>query len=150
MSEGTVNPKYAVLAEKIGLFRGLSPSDVQKIFSKGMTIRVQKGETIFMKGTTGNKMYVVLGGAVGVFDGPKCIAKLGVGDTFGEMSLLNNEPRTATVVALAPANLFVLSEEVFLKLLTKKVAVRILMNIAKSMSMKVKNTNLLIREMEGR
>lgn len=150
MSEGTVNPKYAVLAKKVGLFRGLAPSDVQKIFSKGMTIRVQKGETIFMKGTTGNKMYVVLGGSVGVFDGPKCIAKLGVGETFGEMSLLNDEPRTATIVALAPANLFVLSEDVFLKLLTKKVAVRILMNIAKSMSKKVKNTNLLIREMEGR
>ncbi|MCH7958497.1 MAG: cyclic nucleotide-binding domain-containing protein [Candidatus Hydrogenedentes bacterium] len=145
-----VNPKYAVLAEKIGLFRGLSPSDVQKIFSKGMTVRVQKGETIFLKGTTGNKMYVVLGGNVGVFDGPKCIAKLGVGETFGEMSLLNDEPRTATIVALAPVNLFVLSEDVFLKLLTKKVAVRILMNIARSMSTKVKNTNLLVREMEGR
>ena len=145
-----VDPKYAVLAEKVGLFRGLKPSDVQKIFSKGMTVRVQKGETIFLKGTTGNKMYVVLGGSVGVFDGPKCIAKLGVGETFGEMSLLNDEPRTATVVALAPVNLFVLSEDVFLKLLTKKVAVRILMNIAKSMSTKVKNTNLLIREMEGR
>ena len=115
-----------------------------------MQIRGQKGEHSARTGTTGEKVYVGLGGGGGVFDGRQGIAKLEVGETFGEMSLLNDEPRTASVVALAPVNLFVLSEDVFLKLLTKKVAVRILMNIARSMSTKVKNTNLLVREMEGR
>lgn len=145
-----VDRKYKALCEKVELFQGLDPSDVKKIFSKGMTLKVAKGETVFLKGTTGNQMYVVLGGVAGVFDGPKCIARLGVGSTFGEMSLLNQEPRSASVVALESCNLFVLTEDVFQKLLTKRVAIRILMNIAKSMSTKITKTNLLVREMEGR
>ena len=146
----SVESRYKALTEKVELFEGLAPSDVQKIFSKGMTLKVEKGETIFFKGTTGNQMYVVLGGEVGVFDGPKRLAQLGVGQTFGEMSLLNKEPRSATVVALKSCNLFVLSEDIFQKLLTKRVSVRILMNIAKSMSAQVSKANMTIREMEGR
>ena len=145
-----VDPRFKLLAEKVDLFHGLSPADVQKIFARGMTVRVDKGETIFYKDTTGNQMYVVLGGEVGVFDGPKCLATLKVGDTFGEMSLLNNEPRNATVVALEVSNLFVLSEQVFQKLLTKRVAVQILLNVAKTMSKRLRDTNIIVREMEGR
>ena len=142
--------RYQMLADKVDLFSGLSADDVHKIFARGMTVRVSKGETVFYKGTTGNQMYVVLGGAVGVFDGPKRVATLKVGDTFGEMSLLSDEPRSATIVALEMANLFVLSEEVFKKLLTKRVAVQILLNIAKTMSQRIKSSNLAMREMEGR
>lgn len=148
--EGQVDPKYARLAEQVDMFEGLSPQDVRKIFHKGMTLRVAKGETIFYKGTVGNQMYVVLGGQVGVFDGPKCIAKLSTGDMFGEMSLLNGDPRSATVVALEHSNVFVLSEEVFQKLLTKRVAVQILLNIGKTMGERVRAANLKLREVEGR
>lgn len=145
-----IDPRLKALCENVDLFHGLTPADVQKIFQKGMTERVVKGEKVFLKGTTGNKMYVVLGGKMGVYDGPKRIAVLGVGETFGEMSLLSEEPRSATVAAETDGNLFVLSEDVFHRLLTKRVAVTILLNIGKSMASKVKKTNLVIREMEGR
>lgn len=144
------DPRFQMLAERVDLFKGLTAPDVQKIFSKGMTIRVDKGETIFHKGTTGNQMYVILGGQVGVFDGPRRLATLGVGDTFGEMSLLNHEPRNASIVALEVGNLFVLSEQVFQKLLTKRVAIQILLNIARTMSARLAASNLKLRETEGR
>lgn len=142
--------KYKALVDQVDLFRGLSPQDVENIFSKGMTVRVQKGETIFLKGTTGNQMYVLLGGQAGVFDGPKRVATLGVGGTFGEMSLLNDEPRSATVVALEESKLFALSENIFKKLLTKRVAVQILLNIGRTLSGRVRDSNLNLRESEGR
>lgn len=145
-----IDPRFKMLAERVELFHGLNPSDVQKIFSRGMTLKVPQGETVFFKDTTGNQMYVVLGGEVGVFDGPKRVAELGVGQTFGEMSLLNEEPRSATIVALTDCNLFVLTEEIFHKLLTKRVAVQILMNIARSMSKRIVAANMRMREMEGR
>jgi CRP-like cAMP-binding protein len=78
------------------------------------------------------------------------VAELGVGSMFGEMSLLNDEPRSATVMALEDSNLFTLSEEIFHKLLTKRVAVQILLNIAKTMSKRVVDANMKLRESEGR
>lgn len=148
MSE--LDPKYKMLAERVDLFRGLAPEDVAKIFARGMTLRAGKGDTIFYKGTTGSQMFVVLGGKVGVFDGSKCVAELGVGTMFGEMSLLLDEPRSATVMAIEDSMLFALSEEVFHKILTKRVAVQILLNICKTMGSRVKDVNLKMRESEGR
>ena len=145
-----LDPRFQMLADRVQLFNGLRAQDVAKIFAKGMTQKVPKGETVFYKDTTGNQMYVVLGCEVGVYDGPKMVASLGVGSMFGEMSLLNNEPRSATIVAIEECNLFVLSEEIFQKLLTKRVAVQILLNIAKSLSHRIVEVNMKIREMEGR
>ncbi|MEK7795624.1 MAG: cyclic nucleotide-binding domain-containing protein [Candidatus Hydrogenedentota bacterium] len=144
------DPRLKMFVENVEIFNGLETGDVYKIFAHGMTQRVQKGETIFHKGTTGNIMYVVLGGKVGVFDGPKCVAEMGVGNMFGELSLLNGQKRSATVIALEDSNLFSLSEEVFNKLLTKRVAVQMLLNVAKSLGRRLIDSNRAIREIEGR
>lgn len=127
--------------EKVDLFHGLSPEEVIKIFAKGMTMRCVKGETLFYKGTIGSQMYVVLGGKIGVYDGAKHIATLTTGDMFGEMALVNKEPRSATVLALEDSHLFVLSESTFERLLTKRVAIRMLLNIVRTLSQRLKDSN---------
>lgn len=147
MSE--LDPKYTMLAERVDLFRGLSPSDVAKIFARGMTLRAGKGDAVFYKGTTGSQMFVVLGGKVGIFDGSTCVAELGVGSMFGEMSLLLEEPRSATVMAIEDSLLFTLSEEIFHKLLTKRVAVQILLNMSRTLGQRVRDANLKLRESQG-
>ena len=48
------------IIKNVSFFKGLSESDVAKIFSKGMTVRVTKDEVLFYKNTVGNQMYVVL------------------------------------------------------------------------------------------
>jgi CRP-like cAMP-binding protein len=83
-------------------------------------------------------MYIVLGGTVGVYKGEKCIAELHTGDMFGEMALVNKEPRTATVKAIEASHLFELSESTFQYLLTKRVAVQLLLNIVHTMSQRLK------------
>jgi CRP-like cAMP-binding protein len=128
----------------VELFHGLTREELVKIFSKGMTMRVAKGETIFHKGTVGSQMYVVLGGTVGVFDGDKLLAKLYTGDMFGEMALVNREPRSASVIAVEESKLFVLSEATFRDLLSKRVSIQILMNIIRSLSNRLKQTNARI------
>lgn len=129
------------LIKRVDLFQGLSRDEVSTIMSRGMTMRVAKGEAVFYKGTVGSQMYVVLGGRLGVYDGEKCIASLGTGDTFGEMALVTHEPRSATVKAEEDSHVFVLSEVTFQKLLTKRVAIRILLNIVSTLSHRLKNTN---------
>lgn len=133
---------YATLAQKVELFRGLVPEDVGKIFARGMTVRYQKGETIFIKGTVGNTMYIVLGGSVGVCDGDNLLATLRTGDMFGEMALISNEPRSATVIAAEDCHLFVLAETTFEHLLTKRVAVRILLNIIRTLCRRLRQANI--------
>jgi CRP-like cAMP-binding protein len=143
---GPDDPRFRKMIRQVQLFNGLDPQDVFKIFKRGMTMMFQQGETIINKGTTGNKMYVILGGSAGVYDGKKQLNKLVTGDSFGEMSLLMNEPRTATVIALEHSRLLELDEQVFHKLLTKKVAVQILLNLSKTMGKRLKDANIRLTE----
>ncbi len=133
--------KYANLAQRIPLFKGVSPEDVHKIFSKGMTQVEDKDTVIFYEGTTGNQMYVVLAGMIDLYSGKKKIATLRSGDMFGEMALINNEPRSATAVAAERSQLFVLSETAFQKLMTKRISIRMLLNIVGVMSDRIREAN---------
>ena len=134
------------LIKRCELFHGLVPEDVMKIFAKGMTMRVAKGEAIFYKGTIGNQMYVVLAGKVGVHDQGKLLASLTLGDMFGEMALVNKEPRSADVLALEDTRLFVLNQETFEKLMTKRVSIQMLFNIIRTLSHRLKESNLRLKQ----
>ncbi len=133
--------RFQMFVRSVELFRGLDPEDVEKIVHRGMTMRVAKGDTIFYKGTTGNQMYVVLAGSIAIVDERKVIARLKMGDTFGEMALVNSEPRSASAVAMEDSQLFVLSETIFQKLLTKRVAIQILLNIVRTLSHRLREAN---------
>ncbi|MFP4500762.1 MAG: cyclic nucleotide-binding domain-containing protein [Candidatus Hydrogenedentota bacterium] len=131
------------LVKRVDLFHGLTTADVDKILSHGITQNFKKNEVIFYKGTVGSQMYIVLGGKVGVFDDRKnLIAELRTGDMFGEMALVTHEPRSANVAATEDGYLFVLTENTFQKLLTKKVAIRILLNMVTVLSRRLKEANL--------
>jgi CRP-like cAMP-binding protein len=135
---------YRLFAKRVELFKGIEPNDVARILSKGRTMNVQKGEVIFHKGTTGNTMFVVLGGLVALFDGKKYLATLRTGDMFGEMALINNEPRSASAVASEDCRLFVLDETTFQRLMTKSVAIRMLLNIIATLSHRLRRSNEIL------
>lgn len=138
--------KYVALTKRVELFQGLDPDDVHKIFQRGMTMRVRKGETIFFEGTSGDQMYVVLGGVVGIMDGKRKLADVRLGGMFGEMALITDQPRSATAIALEDSLLFALTETTFEKLLTKRVAVRILLNIVSSLSHRLQASNKALHD----
>lgn len=134
--------KLDLLVKRVDLFNGLSREDVGKIFAKGMTVRALKDEVVFYKGTTGSQMYVVLVGKMGVYDGDRQIAHLVPGQMFGEMALVNREPRSATVKSEEDSVLFVLTESTFQNLLSKRVAIQILLNIIRTLSTRLKQKNV--------
>lgn len=130
-----------VLLKRVSLFDGLSESDVAKIFAKGLTVRVGKREVLFYKDTVGNQMYVVLAGKLGVYSGNKLLAELATGDMCGEMALVTHGPRSATVMAHEDSLLFVLSETTVNTLLTKRVAVQLLLNMIRTLSKRLCDAN---------
>lgn len=129
------------LVKQVSLFNGLGEEDVAKIFARGMTIHVNKGEVLFYKDTVGSQMYVVLAGKLGVYSGEKILAELVTGDMCGEMALVNHAPRSASVKALENSLLFVLSESTVNTLLTKRVAVQLLLNMIRTLSKRLRDAN---------
>jgi CRP-like cAMP-binding protein len=94
----------------IGLFGALS-DDVLDYLSKLLTVESPPaGATLFREGEDANAMFVVISGEVEVLKKSKRsvearVAVLGPGDWFGEMSIVDIQPRSATVRALAPSRL---------------------------------------------
>jgi CRP-like cAMP-binding protein len=94
----------------IGLFGALS-DDVLGVLSGMLTVVVPEiGEVIFREGDEGSAMYVVLAGEVEITKMSRNgvdarVAMLGPGDWFGEMSIVDIQPRSASVRAIAPARL---------------------------------------------
>ncbi|MCB0170460.1 MAG: HEAT repeat domain-containing protein [Anaerolineae bacterium] len=80
-------------------------------------VRAKAGELIIEKGSLGSSLFIIIDGQVNVHDEGRVIAKLGESEVFGEFSLLDPGPRTATVTALEESRLFRLDQDAFLELL---------------------------------
>lgn len=79
--------------------------------------RFGPGQTIFREGESGQAMFLVLSGSVGVSQsdasGTRLIDTIGPGDFFGEMALISQRPRSATVTALEPTDVVAIDEKTF-------------------------------------
>jgi CRP-like cAMP-binding protein len=98
----------------IGLFGALSDEVLVFLASMLSVVKPGIGEAIFREGDEANAMYVVLAGEMEVTKRSRGaadarIAVLGPGDWFGEMSIVDIQPRSATVRALAPGRLIRIS-----------------------------------------
>ena len=110
------------LFSKVPLFEGISPED-RAALARAATLRTyRRGETIVQQGQPGDAFYVLVRGRVAVAivapDGREVVLNtLGEGDHFGEMALLDDAPRSASVIAQERSDLAILSRAVFLDLL---------------------------------
>jgi len=85
------------------LFRRVSPEMVKELVKK-MKIRSHAlGETIINKDDVGYTMYFIMSGEVKIHDNEHLLATLGSGEFFGEMSILDREPRSMSVTAVEPS-----------------------------------------------
>ena len=73
-----------------------------------------KGDTIFREGERGDEFFVVVGGQVEIRSGNRCFETLGQNGIFGEMALIDDSPRSATVVALTDVSVAPIKENQFL------------------------------------
>ena len=140
--------KCRKLTETVDFFQGIDPMDIGKLMSYGVTKTLRENVTIFKKGDPGTEMYVILEGKVRISDGDTVIAELGPGDTFGEMAVLAGAPRSADAVTTEIANVFILSEEQIQRLMGKRVAIRILLNIVATLSKRLREMDKKIAELE--
>ena len=142
--------KYERYAEKISIFNGLLPEEVEDLIHKGRVASYRAGETIFHEGTLGSNLFIVLHGKIGIYCKDELIAKCRVGDAFGEMAVLNKRPRSATATSLTETRLFCLDERQINDLLEKHVAIRLLLNIVHVLSERLEAANAANIELRKR
>ena len=78
---------------------------------------IKEGKTLYTQGSIGNYWYIVQSGQLNKLMDDKLISTINAGDSFGEHALMNNSPRTYTVVAVTECKLWVLKRQVFRKIL---------------------------------
>jgi HEAT repeat protein len=108
-------------------------------------MEVADGETVFKEGDLGDSLYVIVDGRVRVHNDERLLNYLGERDVFGEMALLDPEPRLASVTALEPTRLLRLDQSPFYQLIAERpeVATGIIRVLTRRLRDRVRDISLL-------
>jgi len=133
---------------KIKFFAGLPPAYLRRIADLGLEEEHRPNATIFAEGDKGDKFYLIFEGAVRISRmvsgmGEEALAILRVGDYFGEMSLIDDFPRSAHALAHEKVRLFTIRKEDLEDLLfvDRDLAYELLWNFVRTLSGRLRETN---------
>ena len=107
------------ILKDIPLFKDLNNAEKKKLVSICQKVGFREGETIFEAGDTGDALYVIRAGKVGVIkpgtegEREEVITELEPGDIFGEMALFERMPRSASIRGTQDGKLFRIKKEYF-------------------------------------
>ena len=105
------------LLRNVPLFAGCSKSELQRIATLADELDLGEGATLIREGERGREFIVIADGTVRVTKKGKTVRDLGAGDFIGEIALVADVPRTATVTATSPVRLLVVTDRAFRGLL---------------------------------
>ncbi len=101
------------------LFENCSRQDLQRIAQIADQLDLRTGKVLIREGERGREFFVIVSGEVEVWRKGRKIATLGPGSFVGEMALLSKAPRNATVTAVTPLDVLVITDRAFLDLLDR-------------------------------
>lgn len=130
-------------------FEGLDAPTLENIHARGALVSIPQHANIIVEGEVSAGMYVVLEGLAGVYKAESdnrrgsLIKTITKGDGFGEMSLIDRSPRSATVCAEVDVLLFYLSADQFDELVDSdlRLGLKLFRNFANSMSSRLRSLN---------
>ena len=142
--------QFIKILRKIPIFNDLNIDQFQKILNICSKNVYKKGEKIFIEGEHSLKMYILLDGEIKItfFDG-KELTRIKPVRIVGEMGIFTREPRSASVETLTDCILLIIQRTEIFKLFEKDclLAVKILMNVIKDLSEKLRKNNVIIDEL---
>jgi len=119
MKDQTTDERLA----EIPLFTGLSKKELAAVSGLATRLDLVAGKELTKQGETGNEFVIILDGEVDVVIDGNVVATRGPGDYFGEIALLSERPRTATVVAKTPVSIEVIGRREFRALVDDQPAI---------------------------
>jgi len=132
------------MLEKSPMWSGIGKQDFKAIVKVAKQQKFESGDAIVKKGEEGAGFYLVLDGAVEIRSNGNTLSRLGPGQFFGEMSIVDAQPRSADVVAVEPSRVLVLSSWAFKSLVSERprIAVKMLQEFVR----RLRNTDRALSE----
>lgn len=97
------------MLQNVPIFSGMSKKELKTMSHSFVERGYDTGKVIEAEGEKGLSFYLIIDGSVDVIKGGKSIAKLSKGQFFGELSLLDKQPRSATIEALEPTKCLIMT-----------------------------------------
>jgi CRP/FNR family cyclic AMP-dependent transcriptional regulator len=118
----------------VPLFAGLSTRHLKRIRDIAEEARYMAGAFLVKQGAEGDTFFVIIEGMAKVTVGKRTINQLLPGDHFGEISLLDDGPRTASVISETPMRVLAIGRKKFLRLLEEEtgIALALLESLART------------------
>jgi CRP/FNR family transcriptional regulator, cyclic AMP receptor protein len=101
------------LLKKVPLFADCSKAELRELAKSADEIDLREGTVLTREGRPGREFFVLIDGTVRVTKDGKKVADLQGGDWLGEIALLTDTPRTATVTATSPVDVLVITDRRF-------------------------------------
>ena len=105
------------LLEQVPMFSACTQSELRHVAAVTQPVQAEAGAIVAREGEPGKDFFVIIDGATDVVIGGRNVAELGPGDFFGEMALLDQSPRVASVVAKTPVALYRIEARDFSRLI---------------------------------
>ncbi len=142
----TDNDKLTTLA-KSSLCKGMDSSEIRDIIKYFHSYRVEKGAIIYAEGDEEAFLFLIVSGTVNVLKADnKVISKLTASETVGEMTIIDELPRSANAVAASDVTVYAITRVGFneLKTFSLEIWSKLLMNIAVCLSARLRQTSKLL------
>jgi CRP-like cAMP-binding protein len=143
------------LLKEVFLFKNLTPKEMKLVRGLLKEQSCRPNEKIIEEGKTGESLYIICSGKVRVsrsFDNESFgLSDLGPYDFFGEMSLIDDFPTSATIEALTATTLLKITRKDFQKLITKnpEISSKLWESLARSLTMRIRKTGDLVKMYHG-
>ena len=108
------------LIKRVPLFADCSRGELEQIAQLADEVDLGEGKELTHLGESGREFFVLLEGEADVTQDGRSINTLHAGDFFGEIALVEDTPRTATVTATTPVRVLVITDRAFKQLLEKQ------------------------------
>jgi CRP-like cAMP-binding protein len=142
--------KYLAFVTSLELFHGVSRDAVKHVLKRGQVLEYPERATIFHEGQPGEHVYLLLKGRVGIFVKKELVALCRAGQSFGELSPIAGELRSATAVAEKDALVLALSVKALESLSRDGFAVRFLINVIHECHKMLQTTNAEVTRVRQR
>jgi CRP-like cAMP-binding protein len=120
------------LLKGVPLFAGCTKKELGEIALIADELGLPDGAALIEEGSKGTEFFVLVEGTVRVSRQGRKLSELGPGSHFGEIALVSNVPRTATVVATSPVRVLVVTDRAFDRLMRQvpSIAIHVLRTLA--------------------
>jgi CRP/FNR family transcriptional regulator, cyclic AMP receptor protein len=124
--------KKIELLKSVPLFAGCSKKELEQISRIADELDFQAGKTLITEGSPGREFFVLVDGTAEIQRQGEKIDTAGPGDFFGEMALLSDNPRNATVVTTSPADVLIVTAQNFRSLVERNplIALKVMRAVA--------------------